>query len=100
MGHVLAVAVALFNAKPEGKRPVISADHDGADGFQKRASGGARHEAFRNGGGNKVIQGRATFGLNRGGKLYTGSPPREMPGAPALALPRFIPKPGAMRSDD
>jgi hypothetical protein len=33
MGHVLAVAVALFNAEPKGKRPVISADHDGADGF-------------------------------------------------------------------
>jgi len=70
MGHVLAVAVALFNTEPESKRPVISADHDGADGFQKRASGGARHEAFRNGGGGSVIQGRATFGLNRGRKLY------------------------------
>jgi hypothetical protein len=33
MGHVLAVAVALFNTEPESKRPVISADHDGADGF-------------------------------------------------------------------
>ena len=64
MGHVLAVAVALFNTEPEGKRPVISADHDGADGFQKRASGGAGHEAFRDGGGGRVIQGRATFRLN------------------------------------
>jgi hypothetical protein len=64
MGHVLAVAVALFNAEPKGKRPVISADHDGADGFQKRPSGGAGHEAFRDGGGGRVIQGRVTFGLN------------------------------------
>ena len=62
MGHVLAVAVALFNAQPEGKRPVISADHDGADGFQKRPAGGARHEAFGDGGGNKVIQDRQLSG--------------------------------------
>jgi hypothetical protein len=52
----------LFNAKPEGKRPVIAADHDGADGFQKRASGRARHEAFGDGGGNKVIQDRQLSG--------------------------------------
>ena len=62
VGHVLTIAMPLFNAQPEGKRPVISADHDGAYGFQKRASGGARHEAFRNGGGNKVIQGRQLSG--------------------------------------
>jgi hypothetical protein len=62
MGHVLTIAMPLFNAQPKGERPVIAPDHDGADGFQKRASGGAGHEAFRNGGGNKVIQGWATFG--------------------------------------
>ena len=64
MGHVLAVAVALINAQPKGKRPVISPDHDGADGFQKRPASRARHEAFRNGQGDRLIQGRATFALD------------------------------------
>lgn len=66
MGHVLAVAMALFNAQPKGERPVIPPDHDGADGFQKRPPGRARHEAFRDGGQGRLIQGRATFRHDRG----------------------------------
>jgi hypothetical protein len=61
MSHVLAVAMAFFDAQTEGKRPVIPADHDGADGFQKGAAGGARDEALGNDGGGRLIQGEATF---------------------------------------
>ena len=100
MGHVLAIAVALFNAKPEGKRPVIAPDHDGADGFQKRPSGGARHEAFRNGGCNKIIQGRATFGLNGAGSSIPEARPGKRQPAFALAFPQYALKSRPMRSDD
>jgi hypothetical protein len=55
--------MALFNAQPKGQRAQIAPDHDGADWVQKRPAGRARHKAFRNGGGGRVIQGRAAFGL-------------------------------------
>jgi hypothetical protein len=67
MGHVLAVAMALFDPEAKGQRAQIAPDHDGADGVQKGAAGGARDEAFRGSGGDKLIQGEATFRLGGAG---------------------------------
>ena len=98
MRHVLAVAMALFDPKPKGQRPVIPPDHDGADGFQKRPSGRARHEAFRHGKGDRLIQGRATFRRDAGGDPIPEALPGKRPAPFALALPRFAPKRRHMRS--
>jgi hypothetical protein len=53
--------MALFYAQAKGQRAKITPDHDGADGLQKGAAGGARDEALGNDGGGRLIQGEATF---------------------------------------